>query len=148
MQRKSCRYMVFRLKGTWSVYRPIIVSHRSKRSVGSHPCRVISISCEQVTARLRSACRQSNNNPKEQWSLGWTLGVSSAASCSPKKSPQSGDVKGMITAAVRCHFVPNDVRRHRLISGSYISLLPCHGRGRGFESRRPRHSFQKELGEF
>jgi len=54
----------------------------------------------------------------------------------------SGDVKGTITDTVRYHFVPNDVRRHRLISISYISLLPCHGRGRGFESRRPRHSFQ------
>ena len=51
----------------------------------------------------------------------------------------SGDVKGTITDAVRYHFVPNDVRRHRLISTSYIPLLPCHGRGRGFESRRPRH---------
>ena len=39
----------------------------------------------------------------------------------------SGDIKGTITNAVRCHFVPNDVRRHRLISISYISLLPCHG---------------------
>jgi hypothetical protein len=38
----------------------------------------------------------------------------------------SGDVKGTITAAVRYHCVPNDVRRHRLISISYISLLPCH----------------------
>ena len=43
---------------------------------------------------------------------------------------------------MRLLFVSNDVRRHRLISISYISLLPCHGRGRGFESRRPRHSFQ------
>jgi len=39
----------------------------------------------------------------------------------------SGDVKGTITDAVRYHFAPNDVRRHRLISISYISLLPCHG---------------------
>ncbi len=23
-----------------------------------------------------------------------------------------------------------------------VRTLPCHGRGRGFESRRPRHSFQ------
>src|SRR6266436_7785576 len=32
-----------------------------------------------------------------------------------------------------------------LASGDVVQLvrtLPCHGRGRGFESRRPRHSFQ------
>jgi hypothetical protein len=32
-----------------------------------------------------------------------------------------------------------------LVSGDVVQLvrtLPCHGRGRGFESRRPRHSFQ------
>ncbi len=51
----------------------------------------------------------------------------------------SGDVKGTITDAVPYHIVPNEVRRHRLISISYMSLLPCHGRGREFESRRPRH---------
>jgi hypothetical protein len=48
----------------------------------------------------------------------------------------SGDVKGTITGTVRYHFVSNDVvsndvRRHRLISISYISLLPCHGTARG-----------------
>jgi hypothetical protein len=37
--------------------------------------------------------------------------------------------KGTIPDAVRHHSVPNDIRRHRLISISYISLLPCHGRG-------------------
>jgi hypothetical protein len=37
-----------------------------------------------------------------------------------------GDVKGTIRDDLRYHFVPNDVRRHRLISVSYISLLPCH----------------------
>jgi len=47
----------------------------------------------------------------------------------PVRSPlNSGDVKGTITDAVRYLFVPNDVRRHRLISISYMSLLPCHGR--------------------
>jgi hypothetical protein len=55
---------------------------------------------------------------------------------------KSGDVKGTIPEALRYPFVSNDVRRHRLISISYISLLPCHGRGREFESRRPRHSFE------
>ena len=27
-----------------------------------------------------------------------------------------------------------------------VRTLPCHGRGRGFESRRPRHSFQRVIG--
>ena len=36
-------------------------------------------------------------------------------------------------------------------SGDVVQLvrtLPCHGRGRGFESRRPRHSFQKSRPHF
>jgi multidrug efflux pump subunit AcrB len=37
---------------------------------------------------------------------------------------------------MRLPFVSNDVRRHRSISMSYLSLLPCHAGGRGFESRR------------
>jgi hypothetical protein len=44
----------------------------------------------------------------------------------PLKRLISGYVKGTITSVVRCHFVPNDVRRHRSISISYMSLLPCH----------------------
>ena len=32
----------------WSNYGPTIVSHRSKRACGSHPCRVVSISYEQM----------------------------------------------------------------------------------------------------
>src|ERR1700730_11718300 len=32
--------------------------------------------------------------------------------------------------------------RWRWISYSYLWLSFCHGRGRGFESRRPRHSFE------
>jgi hypothetical protein len=36
----------------------------------------------------------------------------------------SGDVKGTIPDAIRYHFAPNDIRQHRLISISYISLLP------------------------
>jgi hypothetical protein len=31
---------------------------------------------------------------------------------------------------------------YRLVSISYGTILDCHGRGREFESRRPRHSFQ------
>ena len=35
----------------------------------------------------------------------------------------------MITDTIPYHVVPNDVHRHRLISISYIALLPCHGSG-------------------
>jgi hypothetical protein len=30
----------------------------------------------------------------------------------------------------------------------YTIALPCHGRGREFESRRPRHSFEKSCTKF
>jgi len=56
---------------------------------------------------------------------------------------KSGYNKGTIRSDIRYLVVSKDVRRHRLISISYISHGRCHGRGRGFESRRPRHSFQK-----
>ena len=29
-----------------------------------------------------------------------------------------------------------------------VRMLPCHGRGRGFEPRRPRHTFQKTYGTY
>src|SRR5438132_11727797 len=57
--------------------------------------------------------------------------------------PRSGYSKGTIRGNIRYLVVSKDVRRHRLISIDYIKTLCCHGRGRGFESRRPRHSFQK-----
>jgi len=31
---------------------------------------------------------------------------------------------------------------------SYGFPVPCHGRGRGFEPRRPRHTFQKTYGTY
>ena len=40
---------------------------------------------------------------------------------------------------------PSQVRSGVLKSQN-CKLLPCHGRGRGFESRRPRHSFQALVG--
>jgi hypothetical protein len=49
-------------------------------------------------------------------------------------STNSGDVKGTIRIDLRYRLTPNDVRRHRLISISYISLLPYYAGGRGFES--------------
>ncbi len=60
---------------------------------------------------------------------------------------KSGYNKGTIRSDIWYLVVSKDVRRHRLISIDYITALPCHGRGREFESRRPRHS-KKELGEF
>ena len=54
---------------------------------------------------------------------------------------KSRDVKGTIRSDMRLRFVSNDVRRHRLISISYISLLPCHGIIRNFweSTGRERH---------
>src|ERR1700674_5030882 len=56
-------------------------------------------------------------------------------------SAKSGYNKGTIRSDIWYLVVSKDVRRHHLISISYISQGPCHGRGREFESRRPRHSF-------
>jgi len=64
------------------------------------------------------------------------------------KSVESGYNKGMIRSDIRHLVLSKDVRRHRLISISYITTLSCHGRGREFESRRPRHSFQKSCIDF
>src|SRR4029077_3693066 len=57
-----------------------------------------------------------------------------------RNSAKSGYNKGTISADIRHHAVSKDVRRHRLISIDYIKTLCCHGRGREFESRRPRSS--------
>jgi hypothetical protein len=60
-----------------------------------------------------------------------------------KGQAESGYNKGTIRGDIRHLVVSRDIRRHRLISISYISQGRCHGRGREFESRRPRHSFQE-----
>ena len=65
-----------------------------------------------------------------------------------KGQVESGYNKGTIRSDVRYRKVSKDVRRHRLISSDYIKTLPCHGRGREFESRRPRHSSQKTCMDF
>src|ERR1700730_9177713 len=62
-------------------------------------------------------------------------------------SAKSGYDKGTIRNDIRYLGVSKDVRRHRLISISYITTLPCHGRGREFESRRPRHFFSSNYGK-
>src|SRR6266568_7335183 len=51
---------------------------------------------------------------------------------------QSGYNKGTIRSDIWYLVVSKDVRRHRLISISYISHGRCHGRGQEFESRCPR----------
>ena len=60
---------------------------------------------------------------------------------------KSGYNKGTIRSDIRYLVVSKDVRRHRLISIDYIKTLCCHGRGREFESRRPRQFFPKQLGD-
>jgi hypothetical protein len=61
-----------------------------------------------------------------RWSSGNPLVLTEFASF------KSGDVKGTIRRDMRLPFVSNVVRRHRLISISYISLLPCHGTARWY----------------
>jgi hypothetical protein len=63
-------------------------------------------------------------------------------------SAKSGYNKGTIRTDIWYLVISKDVRRHRLISISYISHGRCHGRGREFESRRPRHSFRQCLRGF
>jgi hypothetical protein len=61
---------------------------------------------------------------------GWRTGsYSEMGSERFSKSVESGYNKGTIRSDIRYLVVSKDVRR-------------CHGRGREFESRRPRHSFQ------
>ncbi len=57
-------------------------------------------------------------------------------------SAKSGYNKRTIRSDMWYLVASKDVRRHRLISISYISQWRCHGRGREFESRRPRHFFR------
>jgi hypothetical protein len=57
-------------------------------------------------------------------------------------SAKSGYNKGTIRRDIWYLVVSKDVRRHRLISISYVSRGRCHGRGREFDSRRPRHIFK------
>jgi hypothetical protein len=49
---------------------------------------------------------------------------------------KSGDVKGTISGHVRLLLVSNRVRRHRLISISYISQILCHGTAGGYGRER------------
>ena len=39
-------------------------------------------------------------------------------------------------------------RKERGDVAQLVRALPCHGRGRGFEPRRPRHTFQKTYGTY
>src|SRR6267154_5853040 len=83
--------------------------------------------------KMRSAERVRCSQPESYSEMG------SEKFSNPAKS---GYNKGTIRSDIWYFVVSIDVRRHRLISVSYISHGPCHGRGRQFESRRPRHSFQ------
>jgi hypothetical protein len=39
-------------------------------------------------------------------------------------------------------------RKERGDVAQLVRALPCHGRGRGFEPRRPRHTFQMTYGTY
>jgi hypothetical protein len=54
-----------------------------------------------------------------------------------KKSLQNfGDVKGTIRNDLQYAFIPGNVRRHRLISVTDLSLLPCHGTAKWYGRER------------
>ena len=59
-------------------------------------------------------------------------------------SPDLGTLRG-IRGYIRHLMVSRDVRQHRLISLDYIKAQRCHGRGRGFESRRPRQIYKAKM---
>ena len=40
------------------------------------------------------------------------------------------------------------VEKHLGDVAQLVRALPCHGRGRGFEPRRPRHTFQRTYGAY
>src|SRR5277367_7057901 len=51
-----------------------------------------------------------------------------------------------LTKATKYAWFPITVRKQIGDVVQLVRTLPCHGRGRGFESRRPRHSFQRRNG--
>ena len=83
---------------------------------GSHPCRMLSVTYNKLWP-----FHGGNTFPIDR---------SPCGRGQQKSVYNSGDVKGTITGTVRHHFVSNDVRRHRLISISYISLLLSRQRPR------------------
>src|SRR5215472_14325006 len=50
----------------------------------------------------------------------------------------------------RRHFLRLSICRRKRAGdvAQLVRALPCHGRGRGFEPRRPRHTFQKSYEEW
>src|ERR1019366_4159351 len=83
-------------------------------------------------------------------SLAWRRDAQSIVKFSLSTHKKSGDNKGTVSPAKShlnyFYLASNCVRQHHSISVSYSKLLSCHGRGRGFESRRPRHHPKGLLG--
>jgi hypothetical protein len=79
----------------------------------------------------------------------WVRALSSAVRAfglHPKGRPFKSDSAHHCCAAPQCITCDESP-----FSGDVVQLvrtLPCHGRGREFESRRPRHSFQKSYTDF
>ena len=66
----------------------------------------------------------------------------------PRGAEVSDKLRFVATARTRCA----GWRIHRVASScgdvaQLVRALPCHGRGRGFEPRRPRHTFQMSCSE-
>ena len=148
-----------------------ILFHITKRGPGATGCVALILGCDAAIwpthrgfrplARLAAATGQVVNTLEfdRKAGIAFPRVERNAESTCPRLSvtpeatpPVSGDVKGTIPGAVRYHFVSDDVRRHRLISISYISLLPCHSRGRSSTNLvllafNPEHFLYRRLGE-
>ena len=70
--------------------------------------------------------------------------TNSLLSCTPILNPQSNP--HLMLSYTTSAYLGSPVVRGVCKLLKNLMVVPCHGRGRGFEPRRPRHSFSEDLG--